>query len=306
MSHAPIPTEEQLARIGDAIGSPRLEYSERLAGGLSCTLDVLVDGGTRLVLRRYGSWSEDTEDDVAAREKRALELVQSAGVPVPAPVWIDTEGIFTRQALIISYLQGEPDLTPSHPFEWAETLAETLARIHSVKVPEDDLHLFPETAGGDAQRIAEHPEHVLEHPLGEQLLRRRVQLGQHRLHANQVFSHADFWPGNILWRDGLLEAVVDWESPGLSEPDMDVAYCSLEMRYFGMDKVADRFIAHYREVSADPLSNLAHWEAIGLCSPMPDIGNWVPAWNSMGKSIDVDGARRGYTRALESFLERTA
>ena len=269
-------------------------------------MDVLVDGGTRLVLRRYGPWSEDSNEDVAGREKRALELVQGVGVPVPAPVWIDTDGVFDRQALIISFVQGQPDLTPSHPFEWAETLAETLARIHTVKVPDEDIDLFPETAGGDAQRIAEHPEYVLEHPLGEQLLRRRVMLGQQRGNGEQVFSHADFWPGNTLWRDGSFEAVVDWESPGLSERDMDVAYCSLEMRYFGMDKVADRFITHYREVSGASLANLEHWEAIGLCSPMPDIAEWVPAWNSMGKSIDADAARRGYTRTLESFLARTA
>ena len=26
-----------------------------------------------------------------------------------------------------------------------------------------------------------------------------------------VLLHGDFWPGNILWRDGRLVAVIDWE-----------------------------------------------------------------------------------------------
>jgi aminoglycoside phosphotransferase (APT) family kinase protein len=268
-------------------------------------MDVLSEGGTRLVLRRYGSWSADRNGDVAERETRALELCQRANVPAPAPIWVDSDGIFDEQAIIISFVEGAPDLTPSNPFEWAEQLAAVLARVHEIRLEPSDVEQFPVDAGEDVRKVQESPELVLDHPLGENLLRRRVMLGNRDVESESVFSHTDFWPGNTLWNDGSLAAVVDWESASIGDREMDVAYCSLDIRYLGMDRVADRFLASYREITGETLPNLGHWEAVGLCRPMPDIAQWVPAWRSMGRTISEDQARERFTVVLEEFLERT-
>lgn len=306
MQYAPIPTEEQLERVRDAIGATSLVHSSRIQAGLGCTMDVLTEGSTRIVLRRYGSWSRDRDVDVAARETRALELMQRANIPAPAPIWIDSDGVFDEQAILISFVEGVPDLTPSNPFEWAERLASVLVRIHDVRLEESDLVLFPPGAGEDIQTIQENPELVLEHPLGEDLLRRRVMLGSRDIESDQVFSHTDFWPGNTLWNDGGLAAVVDWESPTFGDREMDVAYCSLDIRYLGMDRVADHFVKTYREGSGSSLADLSHWEAVALCRPMPDIAKWVPVWVAMGREISEDRARERYTQVLEEFLDRTS
>ena len=305
MQYAPPPTEEQLERVRDGLGASSLLLSHRIEGGLGCTIDVLTEGSTRLVLRRYGSWYDDRGEDAAARETRALELLQRANIPAPSPIWIDTDGVFEEQAIITSFIDAKPELTPSNPFDWAEKLAGVLSRIHEIRLEEGDLDLFVPGAGEDERRISENPELVLEHPLGEELLRRRVMLGQRRTDDEQVFSHTDFWPGNTLWRNGDLSAVVDWESPATGDRAMDVAYCSVDIRYLGMDKVADRFVQTYREVSGESLANLSHWEAIALCRPMPDIGKWVPAWQAMGRDISEEKARSRHTEVIETFLERT-
>jgi len=306
MQNAPPPTDEQLERVRDAIGAASLSHARRLKGGLSSTIDVLDDGHARLVLRRYGSWSEGRADDIASRETRALELLQRANVPAPAPIWIDSDGVFEEQAILISFVEGSPDLTPSNPFDWAEQLAATLGRIHDIRLEPADAEIFPVGAGEDAQRIQETPEIVLDHPLGEDLLRRRVMLAGRDVETDLVFSHADYWPGNTLWREGSLSAVVDWDSASTGDRAMDVAYCSLDIRYLGMERVADRFIAAYREVSDDAVANLSHWESVGLCRPMPDIGEWVPAWESMGRSLTVAQARERFDDVLADFLQRTA
>lgn len=305
MNHAPLPTEEQLERVSKAIGADSLVHERRIDGGLSCTMDVLRDSGTRMVLRRYGPWANDAAIDPAVQEARALELLQRANVPAPAPIWVDSDGVFSEKAILISYIEGAPDLTPANPFEWAESMAAVLTRIHGVRLEGDDVALFPPGAGEDIAKIQENPEIVLDHPLGEALLRRRVMLGSHDIESEQVFSHTDYWPGNTLWRDGGLVAVVDWEGPAVGDREMDVAYCSLDIRYLGMDRVADRFISSYREMSGDPLADLAHWEAVALCRPMPDIAHWVPSWVAMGREISADQARARYNEVLEGFLERT-
>ncbi|HEY7822969.1 MAG TPA: aminoglycoside phosphotransferase family protein [Acidimicrobiia bacterium] len=304
MQYAPLPTEEQLERVRGAIGAGSLVHARRIEGGLSCTIDVLAEGATRMILRRYGPWTNGAVS-VAARETRALELLQRANIPAPAPIWVDTEDVFEEPSILISFVEGEPDLTPSNPFDWAEKLAAVLTRIHDVRLEGDDREMFPPGAGEDVAKIQENPELVLEHPLGEDLLRRRVMLGNTEVVSEQVFSHTDFWPGNTLWNDGDLAAVVDWEAPATGAREMDVAYCSLDIRYLGMDKVADHFIENYRELSGASLPNLRHWEAVGLCRPMPDIAKWVPSWVSMGRRIDEDKARARYTEVLEGFLQRT-
>lgn len=306
MQHAPLPTEQQLERVRDAIGAGSLVHSYRIEEGLSCTMDVLSEGGTRLVLRRYGDWTRTSGQQVAARETRALELMQRANIPAPAPIWVDRDQVFEEEAILISFVEGSADLTPSNPFEWAEKLAAVLARIHEIRLEGSDAEMFPPGAGEDVRRIQENPERVLEHPLGEDLLRRRVVLGQRSVDTEQVFSHTDFWPGNTLWENGDLAAVVDWESPATGDRAMDVAYCSLDIRYLGMDRVADRFIEAYREESGHELANLSHWEAIGLCRPMPDIAQWVPGWVAMGRDMTEDKARAVYAQVLQGFLERTA
>lgn len=305
MQYAPIPTEEQLARVRERMGCGRLALSHRIEGGLGCTIDVVIADGSRLVLRRYGPWYAERGEDAAAREMKALELLQRSNIPAPAPIWMDTDDFFDEQAIITSFIDGEPDLTPAHPFEWAEQLATTLARVHSVTLDEEDVAYFPAGAGEDERKISENPELVLEHPLGEDLLRRRVVLGGRRVDTDQVFSHTDYWPGNTMWRGGDLIAVIDWEAPATGDREMDVAYCSIDIRYLGMEKVADRFISAYKEITGAHLPNLTHWEAIALCRPMPDIGMWAPAWASMGRRVTEDEARSSHTRVIESFLSRT-
>lgn len=306
MQQAPLPTEDQLERVREAMGAGSLVHSHRLEGGVGCTMDVLMEGSTRLVLRRYGPWYAERGEDAAARETRALELLQRSNIPAPAPIWIDTDDVFDEQAIVTSFVPGSPDLSPSDPFDWAEKLAATLSRIHDIRLDDDDQELFPPGAGEDERRILEDPEQVLEHPLGEKLLRQRLILDDRRQGARAVFSHTDFWPGNTMWENGDLTAVIDWESPATGERAMDVAYCSLDIRYLGMDKVAHRFVTAYREVSGEDLANFTYWEAVGLCRPMPDIARWVPSWRTMGRSISEDQARERHSELIEEFLAEAA
>lgn len=303
MQYAPLPTEDQLERVCEVIGADSLVHKRRIEVGLGCTMDVLSDGGNRLVLRRYGSWYDERGEEAAARETRALEILQRNNIPVPAPIWIDTDGVFAEQAIVTSFVQGDPDLTPSNPFDWADQLARTLARIHDIRLDETDREFFPTGAGEDDLRILEDLEQVLEHPLGEDLLRHRLILDDRRVEADHVFSHTDYWPGNTLWERGNLVAVVDWESPATNERAMDVAYCSIDIRYQGMDKVADRFVATYKETTGETLPNLDYWEAVALCRPLPDIARWVPAWQNLGLSINEDQVRKTHSSLIERALE---
>ena len=64
-----------------------------------------------------------------------------------------------------------------------------------------------------------------------------------------VLLHGDFWPGNILWKDGQLVGIIDWENAAVGDPLADVANSRLEMLWaFGNDAMQS-FTSQYQTVT---------------------------------------------------------
>lgn len=50
-----------------------------------------------------------------------------------------------------------------------------------------------------------------------------------RLDEPGVLLHGDLWPGNVLWREGQIAAIVDWEDAAIGDPLRDLAVSRLEL-----------------------------------------------------------------------------
>jgi aminoglycoside phosphotransferase (APT) family kinase protein len=88
--------------------------------------------------------------------------------------------------------------------------------------------------------------------------------------------HGDYWPGNVLWRDGRLAGVVDWEDALFGDPLADLAVTRLEIGgLYGvaaMNLLTRQYLARRPEldVSALPLWDLrAAMRASGFA-----LGDW--------------------------------
>jgi aminoglycoside phosphotransferase (APT) family kinase protein len=58
--------------------------------------------------------------------------------------------------------------------------------------------------------------------------------------------HGDLWPGNVLWRDGRLAAIVDWEDAAIGDPLRDLAVARLELLWaYGREEM-DELTEQYR------------------------------------------------------------
>lgn len=297
--HAPPPTPNELTALAGALGVAHLGVARRLTGGLGCTMDVLTDGVRRVVLRRYGPWHE-ADSDVADREAAALRVAGGAGVPVPEAIWVDDSELFDRKAIVISYLEGGPDLDPDDPEAWASQLAAALAAIHAVDVGEAR---FPEVERGRVEREhPEPPERITGHDLGPAVWAARIAELETLPPATDRFIHTDFWPGNTMWSDGRLLAVVDWEEPAVGDPMLDVAYALTDMSYIGLG-VGPHFVDEYARLSGNDTASLRYWRLVAACRPMPDIAQWVPAWQQMGLDVTVDLIRGRHRAVIESLLE---
>lgn len=66
--------------------------------------------------------------------------------------------------------------------------------------------------------------------------------------APDAFIHRDFHPGNVLWQQGKVTGVVDWQSASTGPAVMDVGHCRVNLFRYGLD-AADQFTASWEELT---------------------------------------------------------
>src|SRR5207245_5037921 len=113
-----------------------------------------------------------------------------------------------------------------------------------------------------------------------------------------VLLHGDFWPGNIIWRDGRIAAVIDWEEAELGDRLSDVAITRLDILWaFGVDAMHD-FTARYRAMTSVDLVNLPYWDLYAALRPVSNIAEWAAVYPDLG-STDITRSEE-HTSELQS------
>jgi aminoglycoside phosphotransferase (APT) family kinase protein len=202
-----------------------------------------ADGRTeRLVVRRHGAKDIARDPELAAHEHRVLQVVRKAGVPAPEPRYLDAIGqILGVPCLVLAYVEGERDAAPPDE-QLVDELASALGHIHSVDV--SDLGFL-----------------------------RRRDLAAASPNA-PVLLHGDFWPGNALWKDGRLVAIVDWEDAAVGDPLADVANARLELLWARGVDAMDAFTQRYAATTGVDLEHLPHWDLWADRRLSPRIPEW--------------------------------
>jgi hypothetical protein len=134
-----------------------LEEVRRLAGSSAVILDVArLEGG-----QHADTWRVDTDnpafsvvvrqfpmaDSAACREQRVLRTLDGLGGLAPVALGGDFDDRWSEHPTsLISWLDGEPDITPSDPQTWAREQGRALALVHVV--PSDRLADLPSVFDG--------------------------------------------------------------------------------------------------------------------------------------------------------------
>ena len=240
-------------------------------------LEIERPGGRtqKMIVRQHGPVDLEHNPRIAADEFRLLQLLHFAGLAVPRPYSLDQSGeIFSTPYLVIEYIDGKPDFAPAHLDNLILHLATHLSRIHAVDCSQLDLSFLPEQENIYARKLRERPANVDE-SLHEGHIRDVLEaawpLPQHNPPG---LLHGDFWPGNILWKDGRLVAIIDWEDAALGDPLADLANSRLEMLWaFGIDAM-HRFTHHYQSMTTIDFTNLPYWDLCAALRPISNIAGW--------------------------------
>jgi aminoglycoside phosphotransferase (APT) family kinase protein len=269
-----LPERTALERIGRLV-DPRgdLVRAWPLQGGTSARLTALEvrlpDGETRrLVVRQHGEADRAADPRVAANEFTVLRVAGTAGIPVPEPLYLDEScEVLPTPYLVIDYVEGESRPAAADAGDVSRQLATALAAIHRLD-PADVSFLRRQE-----ERVAER---LREQRVGDERVWATLAPAWPLKPRNRaVLLHGDFWPGNALWREGTLVAVVDWEDAKIGDPLADLANGRLEVLWAFGSEAMDDFTRHYQDAmpSLDG-TDLPYWDLAADLRLTPRLDEW--------------------------------
>lgn len=281
----------------------RLLRTWPLEGGGSAHMTALEllrpDGQTqKWVVRRLRS----ADSQAAAQEFRLLQILHSAGLPVPKPYDLDLSGaIYPQAVMLIEYLEGQPEFVPGRISDFPRQMAAQLAAIHRLDSVRHDLAFLPHRGRGFGERSASEDQSPDTGRIRAALeaLWPLPQLNPFAL------LHGDFWPGNLLWKNGRLVGVLDWEDAAAGDPLADVAVSRLDLcLIFSLQAMQD-FTRHYQALTSLDFTYLAYWDLCAALRAAPYLADWAAGYPALGRpDITAGTLSEGHRWFTAQALER--
>ena len=243
-----------------------LHSYHRLPGGYSADVTVLeleTRSGThrKLIHRLHGEVDLRQNPNVASDEFRVLQLTHAAGLASPAPVFLDVnDPLFSTPSIVVEYVEGVTDLKPDDPADYVRQMAAELAGIHQVDTAGRDLDFLLKVEDGCNELLGRHADTDIASTVERTLLDRLRSYWPRPRGNAPVVLHGDYWPGNTLWKDGRLSAVIDWEDTRLGDPLFDVSNARFEILMLFGPEIMDTFTRHYASLNPVDFGCLPWWD----------------------------------------------
>lgn len=261
------PDNPKFAQITQILApQSKLRQTWILKGGLSAEMTALEietpDGQiTRMIVRQHRDGQRKSGQRKAEDEFKLLQALKALGVVTQVPYYLDLSGqIFAAPFLVIDYIDGHMDFAPADLDHHIRQLAAQLVQIHSINGSTIDLSFLPKRIS-EASQIERKQEGQLDSSLEEGRIREALaQSGSLPSRNKTTLLHGDFWPGNTLWHDGQLMAVIDWEDAELGDPLIDLAISRLDIAWiFGL-AARDVFTQQYQSQMPLDYTHLPYWD----------------------------------------------
>lgn len=254
----------------------------QIEGGISAQvtgLEVSLPDGTskKLLVRRHGDVDYDGNSNIAAHEFRLLQVLQAEGIPVAKPYYLDeSEILLGRPYLVLEFIEGKTEFAPENLDTFLLQIAGNLAKIHSIIGNHENLSFLPERNEIYQANFEEMPANP-DDELMEARIRETLKIACPRIQKNPSrLLHGDYWPGNILWKDEQLIAIIDWEDAKLGDPLADLASSRLELLWaFGYDAMANYTRQYQAIMNQLDYENLPYWDLWAALRPIAQFSDWA-------------------------------
>lgn len=216
----------------------------------------------------------------AQLEFKTLQMLQKHAVPVPSALYLDETGVLLGMpGMVTSFAAGKQVLSPPDALACAREMAQVLAKIHSISVdPAEKAWL--EDANQEVlwfRKTGVIPSYMVNNPHGQFIWDTLERLLPTWQPVPPTLVHTDYWIGQLLWNQGQISAVLDWEEAGYGDPAYDLAYCRMDAYLSRMGRAAaDELLLVYEAEMGRPVVNLRLWEFAATPRPMHN-----PAWEAV-------------------------
>jgi aminoglycoside phosphotransferase (APT) family kinase protein len=286
----------------------RLVEVRPLSGGVSSTMTAFTtcDGTTETtrVLRQPNDWTLAHVPDAVRREHDRLAALFGEGLPVQRPRFLDETGAHVdRPGFVIDYVEGTADFAPADIGAAADGYADLLARIHRID---------PATEGLGLDSLARHPFDVtVPDALGDlpvDAMRAALQAATSQPARNDaVLLHGDVWPGNVLWQDGELAAIIDWEDAAAGDPLQDLSITRLDLFWAFGQEAAQRATGRYLQRTDLDARQLPLWDLLTALRPGESLATWATNYPGVGRPDvtvqSMEEARTDFVRRALADLD---
>lgn len=274
--------EKKLQQLVQTIDpGSKLLRTWRVSGGVSAQVTAIElerSGGQmkKMIVRQYGETDLKRNPRIAADEFKLLQILKSKRLLVPAPYHFDSSGaIFPNPFIVIEFIEGKQKDIPRNVNTAIHELATSLSNIHKIKGSNPELSFLPKQEEIYAEKLEKRPA-IIDESLNEGRIREMLESVWPFPKVNKtVLLHGDYWPGNILWKDGQLIAILDWEDAALGDPLADFANSRLEILWaYGMAAMND-FTNQYKSMcAAIEFKYLPYWDLFAALRPASRISEW--------------------------------
>jgi aminoglycoside phosphotransferase (APT) family kinase protein len=252
------------ARLGEGL---RLEHVELPEDGFS-SLNVIMDisgsgpGGLDLTGRYVARLEPPAsafpmfpETDLSL-QRRCMDLVASSTTaPTPRVLWHETErGFVGSPFLVMTHLPGASwpsnppytcsgwilDASPARRAAMQSAVVAAIARVHGADEEKVDLAFLrrPEWGAAGPDQYVGYTTWYYDwaragrsYPIVEESIA-WLEANKPEVSGPLVLNWGDARPGNILFRDGAVCAVLDWEMASVGPPEVDLGFLVLMHKYF--------------------------------------------------------------------------
>ncbi|MBT4099779.1 MAG: phosphotransferase [Gemmatimonadetes bacterium] len=266
------------------------------------------DGETRTyILRQPNDWSLSNIPDCVRDEYSRLGALHRGGLPVQAPVFCDeTDRNFGRPGFVIEFVDGAPDLNPQDLSDYLDQFARRLSQIHSFDTHVPDLAV-PVKRTRSFERFRDETPPQADPVYQVERIWKVLAASDWQSVNDQVLLHGDYWPGNILWRGGVLVAVIDWEEPEINDPLLDLAISRLDLWWvFGRQAMED-FTERYLALRPIDTTLLPAWDLRSALRPASNIEVWAAAYTPLERpDITADYMLKTHAGFVEQAMDALA
>lgn len=298
--------ERLIELMANAEPESRIVRHWTLGGGISCSmigLEILrIDGEhKKLVVREVGQWSFENYPKSVYHEFELLGMLGDLGIPAARPRMFDLScEILDRPYLVLDYVEGSPDLETDDKEKRVRIMAEHLAKIHSIDIKYPALAFMAPSpvnirAAGDS----------LNEGLRESEIRSVLAGALPAVVENQyTFRHGDFWPGNMIWNEGELAAVIDWEETSIGDPLFDVAITRLDTLWAYGPEAMRTFTEVYQSKMDIDYTHLPFWDLRVSLRPIASIDEWAISFPQLGRpDITAETMKEGHRWFVDSAFD---